>query len=211
MLAVELRAILAHPHERCLVGIPRILKQSPKYSNWVRRIPQFLPFLSPDVQYVSAFVSRPDSAPWILSVEYAVAVQSLWAGRKTTIICEPTNKILPLIKRTARKLAHIPCPHAKAYAQIASLEKAALHGAPDIVILNAGPTASCLAHRLAQRGVQAIDLGSAGGFLLRLLLPDHLPLLYPVVVSHAGCADAAAVQRRLEASGFVVHYGAEKG
>ena len=41
--------------------------------------------------------------------------------------------------------------------------------APDIVILSAGPTASCLANRLARAGVQAVDLGSAGGFLLKLL------------------------------------------
>jgi hypothetical protein len=147
-----------------------------------------------------------------MTPEYCEAVQSLWAGRKTTIICEPTNKLLSVVQMKARKLSHIVCPHQGAYAQIATLEKAALHGAPDIVLLSIGVTATCLAHRLACRGVQALDLGSIGGMLAHLLpLGDRLPPLYPVVVSHPGCADAAAVQRRMEAGGFVVHYGAEKG
>ena len=210
-LAAELCAILTYPHERCLVGIPRIFKQSPKYSNWVSRIPQFLPFLSPNVHYVSAFVSRPDSAPAIMTIEYAEAVQKMWAHKKVTLLSEPSNSLATLIPRTARKYTHVPAPHDHAYAHIGRLEKACLRGAPDVVILSAGPTATCLASRLAARGVQAIDLGSAGGFLLRLLPPDRLPPLYPVVLSHPGCVDVAAVRQRLEASGFQVHSHGEKG
>jgi hypothetical protein len=38
-----------------------------------------------------------------------------------------------------------------------------------VTVLSVGPTATVLANRLAARGIQALDLGSAGGFLLRLL------------------------------------------
>jgi hypothetical protein len=40
---------------------------------------------------------------------------------------------------------------------------------PDIAILSCGMTATCLANRLSKHGIQAIDFGSGGSFIAKLL------------------------------------------
>lgn len=205
-LAEELCTILATPDPRCLVGIPSMNPRSPKHRNWLKRQAAFLPFLSPYVAYGSAFVTRPDSAPWIATSAYAVSVEQLWRARKVVLVCEPTNKLLTVVPRAARKLEHLTCPSHGAYAHIDTFERAILRAKPDLAILAHGVSATVLAHRLACRGVQALDLGSIGGFLARMLHVQPLPQLYPVVVHHPQCATAGAVRRCLEAAGFVVYY-----
>jgi len=66
-------------------------------------------------------------------------------------------------------LKHVACPHSEAYGKIDELEQAIVETEPTIALLSCGPTATCLANRLALRGIQAIDVGSAGGYLLKLL------------------------------------------
>jgi hypothetical protein len=38
-----------------------------------------------------------------------------------------------------------------------------------VALLSCGPTATCLANRLARRGIQGVDMGSVGGMLVRLM------------------------------------------
>ena len=209
-LATELQAILAHPDHRCLVAIPTLNKLSPKYNNWVGRAGRFLPLLSEHVTYYSAFCSRPDSAPWIANQDYAQSVQKLWEGKKVALLSEQSSKLVTVVPHAARKTVHIPCVSHGAYAHIDEYERALVRGNPDIVILSCGPTASCLAHRLACRDIQALDLGSIGGMLARLLPIERLHHAATVVLTHPACIDSEAVRERLEASGFTVHYCGEK-
>jgi hypothetical protein len=210
-LGEELRAILAAPDPRVLVGIPTMDKRSPKYTNWRQRQSAFLPYLSPDVSYVSAFISRPDSAPWISTETYAESVQALWQGKKVALVCEPDNKLVKVIPSAARKVWHIPCPSHGAYAYIDAYESQIVRGRPDIAILAHGVSATCLAHRLACRDIQAIDLGSIGGFLARMLYLEKLPHVFPAVLRHPDCENGTALRARLEAAGFQVFYCGEKG
>lgn len=167
-LARELRDILTIPNANCLVGIPTLDPMGAKYESWIRHEERFLQLLSPEMKYHSAFISRPDSAQWIMCREYAEEVQKLWAGKKAAVVCEPDNSMLGLIRETARETNHIECPSSGAYAMIKQFRAAILKLKPDVAILSVGPTATCLAHRLSNR-VQAIDIGSAGGFLRKLL------------------------------------------
>ena len=64
---------------------------------------------------------------------------------------------------------NLSCPHQNAYNVISDIERAVLRYEPEVVVLSAGPTATVLAHRLCRKGIQAIDLGSGGPFLLELL------------------------------------------
>jgi hypothetical protein len=73
------------------------------------------------------------------------------------------------VRMAAASVAHITCRRHRAYARIDKMEDKVLRAEPDVAILCAGPTASCLANRLAARGIQAVDLGSAGQFLGKLL------------------------------------------
>jgi hypothetical protein len=168
-LAGELGRIIQEPHPACLVGIPTMDPGGPKYRNWLRHEKRFLKWLSPEVVYHSAFITRPDSAPWIRTVEFAEKIERLWKGKRATVLCEPGNSILRTVGLSAKKISHIECPHREAYAHIDRLERQIVGKRNEVALLSCGPTATCLAHRLAAAGVQAVDIGSAGGYLLKLL------------------------------------------
>lgn len=168
-LTHELRQVIHDPHPACLVGIPTMDQAGPKFENWTRHKRRFEQLLNPAIQYGSAFVTRPDSAPWIEVREFGELVQSLWAGKRVAVVCERKGSMMRAVKMLSRSALHIECPKFEAYAQISRLQREVEAFAPEIAVLSAGPTATCLAHRLAARGIQAIDMGSAGKFLLRVL------------------------------------------
>lgn len=172
-LTGEMRKIVKAPHPDCLIGIPTMDPRGPKFTNWLRHETRFCKYFGGDNarQWYSAFVTRPDSAADNCeSKEYADLMASLWVGRgRVSIVCEAGSKLLTVVGAT-NEVRHIECPTHKAYSQINELERAVRRSRPAIALLSAGPTATCLANRLAGRGIQAIDLGSIGGLLSRWLL-----------------------------------------
>lgn len=177
-LAREMRAVLHDPHPMLCVGIPTMNPQGPKYryknpnnseGGWHRHEKRFMSALSPNVQYYSAFVSRPDSAPWIYTREFAETYESVWSGKRVFVLGPKKNKVATLAQRTASHLMSMLCPHQNAYEFIASYESAIVDAEPDVALLSCGPTATVLAHRLCKRGIQAIDFGSGAMFLLEQL------------------------------------------
>ncbi len=180
-LSAELRDTMLTPGPMCIVGIPTMDPKGPKYqfteprnghpSGWVRHRPRFMQLLNESSVplYYSAFVTRPDSAPWIRTLDYAKQIESLWASKKAVVVCEKGNSIYKVVRHSCGSIEHIRCPSHRAYAEIGSLESACTVKRPDIVIISAGPTATCLANRLSKRGIQALDLGSIGGWLGQLL------------------------------------------
>lgn len=166
-LGTELFEVLSREQPGLLVGIPTMDPAGPKIASWRRHHDRFLRIL-PEREYVSAFVTRPDSAPWTETVEYLEAVEAVWRGRRAVIVCSTGNKILQAVRQTAARTWHVACPYERSYAVIGRLEREVLALAPDVAVLSVGPTATCLAARLARAGVQAVDFGSAGGFIARL-------------------------------------------
>jgi hypothetical protein len=166
--AAELREILRSPHPNCLVGIPTMDPRGPKFDNWQRHETRFLTKLSPHVQYYSSLITRPDSAPWIRTVEYARRMESLWKDQHVVVVAPKTAKIVKLVERTVTVMWYIETPPRNAYSMIDDLERRILEVGWR-TILSVGPTATCLANRLAGCGIHAIDIGSAGGFLTRTL------------------------------------------
>jgi hypothetical protein len=168
-LAKELRKILTEPHEKCLVGIPTLDPNGPKYSNWLKFAPRCRPYVDMNRTYYSAFISRPDSAPWINTQEFLALFESLWEGKRAVVVCESDDsKIRRAVQLKAREAPRVSCPPRETYAVLPQIEALVLEHEPDVVLISAGPAATCLAHRLAMKGVQAIDTGHAGGFLLKL-------------------------------------------
>jgi hypothetical protein len=168
-LTAELREAFLNPHPQCLVGIPTMDPRGPKFENWTRHADRFSAITVAGYPYVSAFVTRPDSAPWISCREYAEKVQAIWAGKRVAVVCEQTGSMIKTVSLAAKQVIHIACRRHRAYARIEKSEDKILRSEPDVAIICAGPTASCLANRLSARGIQAVDLGSAGQFLLKLL------------------------------------------
>jgi hypothetical protein len=168
-LTTALLAAFQSPAPRCLVGIPTMAPAGPKYENWTRHQARFELLLVEGREYASAFVSRPDSAPWINCRAYAQTVEMLWAGKRAVVVCEKGGSMIRTVSRRAARALHVSCPHREAFRSIDLLEANVLAREPQVVILCAGPTASVLANRLAAQGVHAIDLGSSGQFLGKAL------------------------------------------
>lgn len=210
-LAKELRQIISVPQDGLVVGIPTMDRAGPKYPNWAKRAARFMKFLSPDMTYGSAFVSRPDSAPAIESFAYCDALQQCWSWKKVVVVAEPTSKLPVAVRVAARKTLHIPCPSREAYAALGHLEREVLRHRPEIVLLSHGPSATCFAARLARHGVQALDLGSIGGMLCRLLPVERVDHVYPFALRHPVYqGDLEAMQAVLTAAGFEIYFAAEK-
>jgi Glycosyltransferase GT-D fold len=179
-IAAELRAVLNSPAPGCLVGLPTMNPEGPKYANWTRHRKRFEGLITRRTGlWGSAFVTRPDSAPWIECPAYLDLCVSVWQARDVVLLCEPTNKLLPVLRATARSVRHVECPSTECYRIIGDLQAAVMTG-PDgvesgppgaLAVLSCGVVATCLANRLTAAGVQALDFGSAGGMLTRLLWP----------------------------------------
>jgi hypothetical protein len=170
-LAAELCGILRFPPRGCVVGIPTMDPQGPKYQNWLRHRDRFLNVLSPKVRYASAFVTRPDSAPWIECREFCELMVRLWKGKRTAVLCEANGSMWRAVSPEAGEPIHVEAPHYGAYDNIDRLELEILATRPEVVILSAGPAATCLAARFSRVGIQAVDLGSVGAMVVRTLYP----------------------------------------
>jgi hypothetical protein len=167
-LSEEMRTLMRSPNPGCLVCIPTLDPSGPKYENWLRHEQRLISLCNPEMLYGSAFISRPDSSPWINNQSYAQIVARLWRDKRAVVICEKSGSMVKAVRCHAAKVVHISCPRYQAYRVIDRMEQRILEINPDIAILAVGPTATCLANRLAGK-VHTIDLGSAGGFLSRLL------------------------------------------
>jgi hypothetical protein len=168
VLSSRLRAILRTPHENCLVGIPNLNSPTPKAPFWeTYRYPLWTGLLSESVQYASAFVSRPDSAPWIDAREYWASVEDLWRGRAVTLVrgafINGPRSLTADDLVGAAAVREIIGPRINAWDDYDELLE--LIGTPERAILCLGPTATVLAVDLCARGVHAIDIGHIGMFL----------------------------------------------
>lgn len=170
-LSEEVRSVLLNPNAGCLVGIPTMNPEGVRYWNWKRHEVRYAGLLlqSKVRRYYSAFTGRPECSQWIDNKEYVESVAALWKGKHAAVVCEFEGSMLNAVAYGAAKITHIECPFREAYAVIDQLEESVVDAKPDIAILAAGPTATCLANRLQARGVQAVDLGSGGKFYCRWL------------------------------------------
>lgn len=162
----ELRDVLNTDSKECLIGIPRLDKRGPKNVNWSKLAPIYEGFLKPHKPYYSAFITRPDSAPWIATDEYFDQVESLWRDKEVTMVYGSNRSLSSNFgpMACARSLAVIQAPYRDAYAAIDELASQITAVGRKTVLLMVGPTATCLALRLSKTGFHALDLGHIGMF-----------------------------------------------
>lgn len=168
-LAREMENIISSPRPKLLVGIPTLDRRNPKYENWKKLAPRFEPFLTRGATYHSSFITRPDNAPWLGTKEFFDAVESLWKNQRVTFIGNGQRSLTPrfLLDTGAKHVHWITSTYRDSYDQIDALEVQALESPYSRVLLCVGPTATCLASRLASQGKHAIDLGHIGMFWRR--------------------------------------------
>lgn len=161
-MAKRLRDILIDSGD-CMVGIPNITAELPerKASFWKKYLSSAPPLLS-ERTYYSSFITRPDSAPWIDTPDYWSAVESLWKGKRVTLVCG-SDRSLRASDLVGADVTEIVAPREDAFAGYDEL--LARIGRPELAILCLGPTATVLAVDLCDIGVQAVDMGHVGMFL----------------------------------------------
>lgn len=171
-LQARLRAILRSSGE-CLVGIPNIHSRTPKAPFW-RSYTRATSLLA-ERPYVSSFITRPDSAPWIDTPAYWATVESLWRDQDVTLVRGTGGKCLtPADLASARSVTEVLAPRQHAFAEYAAIFERI--GRPARAILCLGPTATVLAVDLCARGVHAIDLGHIALFLRKFRRGEAMQL-----------------------------------
>lgn len=156
----RLRQIL-HESGECLVGIPSLHSETPKAEFW--RKYQTSADLLANRHYASAFITRPDSAPWIDTADYWQMLESLWVGQDVTIVSGGRHGLTEGDLVGAGAVTQVVAPRQDAWsAYDALLEQI---GTPARALLCLGPTATVMAVDLCAKGVHAIDLGHVGLFI----------------------------------------------
>lgn len=161
-LQSRLRALLVDSGS-CLVGIPNIHSDTPKSDFWHKQEQRAEPFLKADHHYASAFISRPDSAPWINTPAYWTALQSLWVGQDITLVTGGRHGLSEADLVGAASVREVVGPSRDAWASYADLM--AEIGTPARVLMCLGPTATVMAADLCAKGVHAVDVGHVALFL----------------------------------------------
>jgi Glycosyltransferase GT-D fold len=161
-LANRLRGILGDSGQ-CLVGIPNIRSDTPKGEFWGKFMRESK--LLSDRPYVSAFITRPDSAPWLDTPEYWDLLISLWRGQSVTVVCGSGKSLHAEDLVEARSVTEIHAPRQHAWAEYASIVARVEAAKNHRVLISLGPTATVMAVDLCALGFHAIDGGHVGLFL----------------------------------------------
>lgn len=161
-LSIRLREILLDSGA-CLVGIPNIRSDTPKAAHWGKYM-YAADLIDDRRQYVSSFVTRPDSAPWIDTPAYWATLESLWRDQDITLVRGSGKSLTAdlLMESGARIVTEIIAPRQHAWADYDQLLERI--GTPARALLCLGPTATVMAVDLCAKGVHAIDLGHVGMF-----------------------------------------------
>lgn len=146
----------------CLVGVPNICSDTPKAPYW-ENFRKYASLFGPRRSYVSSFVTRPDSAPWIDTPAYWAMLEYLWVGQDVTLVRGSGKSLTSDDLLGAGKVTEIIAPRQHAWSEYRSLLKRI--GTPTRALICLGPTATVMAADLCARGVHAIDLGHVGMFL----------------------------------------------
>ncbi len=161
VLTERMKSIL-HESGDCLVGIPNIRSDTPKAEFWGQYM-RFASYLKPDREYVSSFITRPDSAPWIDTDEDWSLVESLWVGKDVTLVRGSGKSLVAADLVGANSVTEIMAPRQHAWFDYDKIM--AQIGTPERAILCLGPCATVMAVDLCAKGVHAIDFGHGGMFL----------------------------------------------
>ena len=178
-IRAELQDILHSNDKNLLVAIPRLDSRSPKNVNWLKCCAQYGNYLSHKKQYYSAFITRPDSAPWIATTSYFDLIEQLWEGKDITMVYGSKRSLsadFPALA-SAKSIEVVETDYAHTYHRIAEIEQRVCSAGRHTVLLMCGPTATCLAARLSKKGLHAVDLGHIGMWWRAYENPKLIPQL----------------------------------
>lgn len=166
-LAAELREILTG-RTRAIPCIPPHRPDSPRAKFWTQYWQsKFVSLYMCYGTYGSSWVTRPDSAPWIDTTEYWELVAKLWRGKHVLFFTGGDSLFPDILREETEGYQFKTVPKKNAYAEVDNIVRIAesYTGEHDIVLLACGAAATVAAHRLAAKGVHAVDIGHMSMFL----------------------------------------------
>jgi len=171
LTAVFQKIIKDAGHGGYLVGVPRLDKRGPKNDYWKGFMSVHAEFLKPGVEYGSALITRPDSAPWIDNDKYWDKIMQLWRNRSVALVWGGSRKsITPNMLFGVKRMDVIHTLPRNAWSDreviLANID--ALPVKPEVCILVVGPTSTGLVPALVDRGIQALDMGHIGAWMRHL-------------------------------------------
>jgi glycosyltransferase GT-like protein len=159
-----LRDVIAKPRRGLIVGVPRLVPECPRALWWEPWKWRMQPYMHPDMEYWSSFISRPDHAPWIeADKKFRTDLDLIWRGK--TVVLVGSGKSLTkdrLEMGGAEVLEFIQTPLFNAFPMIDDIMRTIKARKPHIAILCAGMLATCVPYLLAGEGIQCLDLGAIG-------------------------------------------------
>jgi hypothetical protein len=163
-LRQELTDILVTRQKFCLIAIPDMNPESPKWWFWKKYQNKYPRMLDHKITYYSQFITRPDSAPNIDVPEFYDRMESLWRGEEVVLVRGSDRSLVEGegTMRCARLVHTVLCERRDAYKEIDRVEREVLALNVNRVLLCAGAMATVLTYRLAKKGLHAIDLGHIG-------------------------------------------------
>jgi hypothetical protein len=163
-LSRELQHILLRPNG-CVVCLPNIFNGCPRKESWIRYTEERYVKYCGAKTYGSAFITRPDNAPWIDRPDYWDKVRNLWRGQEIVLVTGDKKSITTeMIGADAIAVREVHAPRQHAFAEIDRIEEE-IGKTNSRVLLCLGTTATVLAYRLSVKGIHALDLGHIGMFL----------------------------------------------
>ena len=176
----RLRDILVSNSEDCLIAIPNVFNGLPgqegekvhEYWHSVARKDAFNKYYDPQKQYYSSFITRPDNAPVINTIEYWELMKKLWEGEKVCIVQGEHGAFCkdPTFLEGADIVGDIRGPSAHAWKEYDSILSRCLKMPKGTVfVIGLGPTATVLAYDLSVKGYRALDLGHVGRFYRKFM------------------------------------------
>lgn len=163
-LARELQRILLRPGE-CLVCLPNVFNGCPRKESWIRYTEEKYVKYCGAKTYGSAFITRPDNAPWIDRPDYWERVRGLWRGADIILVVGDKKSITTeMIGTEALSVREVIGPRQHAYAEIDRIEEE-IGQTSSRVLICLGTAATVLSFRLHAKGIHALDLGHIGMFM----------------------------------------------
>lgn len=167
-LREELCEILVNKQSKCLIAIPTMDPNGPKWGSWKKYENNYPRLLSSKKTYYSSFITRPDSAPAIDYPGFYDHVEALWADKDIILVRGSERSFVEgrASMLAAKSVMPVLCSRRDAYSEIDRVERDVMDLVNStgcrIVILCAGAMATVLAYRLSKHNIQAMDLGHMG-------------------------------------------------
>lgn len=160
-LARELKHILTEKQENLLLGIPQVFQDMFWSHMWADVWPQLGPLLSDyKGSFANAHVTRPPF--FTRHQENAVSAwREVWSNRDALVVAGSGSRfeIIPELFDNLNSIERIDSLAQHAYSDLGRIEDILSHRKIDLVLVALGPAGTVLTSRLANKGIQALDIG----------------------------------------------------